>query len=464
MEGTLNWMRFAHRRRGWAANLAVALWLLCSPAFDAAPPAARGAPSRAVGPLVVSWLVVDTAHPQRAYVGGYTALASDPEYKGAAACGPRAPRSTDGGATWHLVPGGRGFINLNDPIVRGSQKGCVPPDRLILSPDGTDSFALGYNPYCASSYGCGPNLAHSADGGAHWVNVLDASGEGGGYPSVSSFSISRADPRRVYLTFFYYPSGEFVARSDDGGAHVRVTIDSDKYLLPDGSHLISHGLFGQVLADPTVRDTVYLGLGLFVTPRIGNLARSDDGGVSWRLLHLPLAVKVIVPKSGDLKATSGFELATDAYLPGAVLLRPWNLPGVPADRRWASLDHGATWKQITCPGDLRGTCPTYTLDNVFGAGKAYGIYADGVHAFAGAGPAGPRLALSDRLPCRGADLLDAGGGARAGDPAYLLCQTPLALAAARALPYNSDISRVGTLYRSADAGASWRKLSPTADW
>ena len=458
-------MRFAHRRRGRAANLAVALWLLCSLAFDAAPPAARGAPSRAAGPLVVSWLVVDTARPQRAYVGGYTALASDPEYKGAAACGPRAPRTTDGGATWQLLPGGRGFINLNEPIVRASHNGCVPPDRLILSPDGTDSFALGYNPYCASSYGCGPNLAHSADGGMHWVDVLDASGEGGGYPSVSSFSISRADPRRVYLTFFDYPSGEFVARSDDGGAHVRVTIDSDKYLLPDGSHLISHGLFGQVLADPTARDTVYLGLGLPITPRAVNLARSDDGGASWRLLRLPLRVDGVV-RNNDLKASQGFELATDPRLPGAVVLHPWNVPGVPGDRRWASLDHGATWKQIACPGALRGTCPTYSLDNVFGAGRAYGIYADGVHAFAGAGPAGPRLALSDRLPCHGADLLDAGGGAHAGDPVYLLCQAPLVQRTilSATLPYNSDTSRVGTLYRSTDAGASWRKLDPTAGW
>ena len=68
-----------------------------------------------------------------------------------------------------------------------------------------------------------------------------------------------------------------------------------------------------------------------------------------------------------------------------------NVPGVPPDRRWASLDHGATWKQTVCLGDLRGTCPTYTLDNVFGAGKAYGFYADGVHPFAGAGPGVPTL-------------------------------------------------------------------------
>ena len=143
-----------------------------------------------------------------------------------------------------------------------------------------------------------------------------------------------------------------------------------------------------------------------------------------------------------------------------------NVPGVPPDRRWASLDHGATWKQTVCLGDLRGTCPTYTLDNVFGAGKAYGFYADGVHAFVGAGPSGPRLALSDRLPCHGAGLLDAGGGAHAGDPVYVLCQAPLVQRTRlfALLSNNSDTSRVGTLYRSTDAGASWRKLDPTAGW
>ena len=142
-----------------------------------------------------------------------------------------------------------------------------------------------------------------------------------------------------------------------------------------------------------------------------------------------------------------------------------NVP-VPPDRRWASLDRGTTWRQTVCPGDLRGECPAYVLDNVFGAGKAYGFYADGVHAFAGAGPAGPRLALSDRLPCRGADVLDVGGGSQAGDPAYLLCQASKRQRTklSAMLPANSDTSRVGTLYRSTDAGASWRKLDPTVGW
>ena len=89
-----------------------------------------------------------------------------------------------------------------------------------------------------------------------------------------------------------------------------------------------------------------------------------------------------------------------------------------------------------------------------------------MHAFAGAGPAGSRLVLSDRLPCHGADVLDAGSGSRTGDPAYLLCQASKGQRTklSAMLPVHSDTSRVGTLYRSTDAGASWRKLDPTAGW
>ena len=144
-----------------------------------------------------------------------------------------------------------------------------------------------------------------------------------------------------------------------------------------------------------------------------------------------------------------------------------NVPGVPADRRWTSLEHGTTWRQTLCPGDLRGTCPAYTLDNVFGPGKAYGFFADGVHAFAGAGRAGPRLALSDWLPCRGADVLDVGGGSHTGDP--ILPALPGVEGAANkavgdaAGPFGHQPGG-HVVPRSADAGASWRKLDPTAGW
>jgi len=47
------------------------------------------------------------------------------------------------------------------------------------------------------------------------------------------------------------------------------------------------------------------------------------------------------------------------------------------------------------------------------------------------------------------------------DPVYLLCQ-------ARQLPIGLSVysgnTQVGTLYRSADAGASWRRLDPASDW
>ena len=412
---------------------------------------------------VLSWLRVDPARPRVVYTGGYSGLASDAALQGSPACGVQSARSADAGATWRIQSGAARFLSLNDQRAQAAHLGCFPSDPFILSPDGVDLFSLGYDPYCVSAYGCGPYVSHSADGGAHWADILRSNHLAGNYPTITGFSISHADPKRAYVTFFdsFVASGHYVARSDDGGAgwHV-VTSDATAHPLRGGGDLSSYQLYGQVLADPNACDTVYLGLGIPMPPRAVYLARSDDGGRSWGLLHLPLLVNDNVV-SGDEKNAQGFQLATDPHLPGAVVLTVLNVPGVPPDRRWVSRDRGTTWKQTACPGDLRGTCPAYTLDNVFGAGKAYGLYADGVHAFAGAGLAGPRLALSDRLPCRGADLLDAGGGARAGDPAYLLCQTPLALEVARTLPYNSDISRVGTLYRSTDGGASWRRLNPT---
>ena len=449
------------RARGRA--LLMALLLLIVPA---SPRVAVSASARA---RVLSWVRVDPARPRAVYAGGYAGLAADPAFKGEPACGFRIGRSTDGGSTWHpqFFRDARSYSLGSSDVIRGLQKGCVSSDPLILSPDGSDLFSLGYDPYCASAYGCGPYLSHAMASGGQLADVLSSNRLESEYPTITGFSISQPNPKRAYATFFSYPSDSpYLIRSDDGGARWQFAVPVDSPLpLADGSDLQSHGLLGQVLADPTARDTVYLGLGIALPPRAVALGRSDDGGKSWRLLHLPLPVNDNVV-SGDEKNAQGFQLATDPHLPGAVVLTVVNVPGVKADRRWASLDHGASWRQTACPGDLRGTCPTYTLDSVFGAGRAYGFYADGVHAFAGAGLAGPRLALSDRLPCRGVDVLDVGGGAHAGDPVYLLCQAPLAQRTrlSALLPNNSDTSRVGTLYRSSDAGASWRKLDPTAGW
>ena len=85
---------------------------------------------------------------------------------------------------------------------------------------------------------------------------------------------------------------------------------------------------------------------------------------------------------------------------------------------------------------------------------------DGVHAFVGSGPAGPRPPLSARLPCKLSTLIDVAGGGKA---APLLCQDPkVALATgpnvAPGLLNNPNLS--GVLYRSADSGRSWQRVTP----
>jgi len=177
-------------------------------------------------------------------------------------------------------------------------------------------------------------------------------------------------------------------------------------------------------------------------------ARSEDGGVTGHLLAVPGA---------DPQAT--FLLSTDRHLPHAIVAQ---LTGSsdPADRRYLSTDHGRTWKPITCPGNWRGQCPAFTLDDVFGPGHAYCFYHDGVRAFTGGEPAGPRLPLRARLPCTLNTLIDVAGGGKA---ALLLCQDPkVALATGPnvtpGLLNNPNLS--GMLYRSADSGRSWQRVPP----
>ena len=442
------------RARGWA--LLIALLLLIVPA---SPRVAASASARA---RILSWVRTDPLRPRVLYAGGYGALTAAPMYNGRTGCGQRAARSADGGATWRPLPFFAGF-----PSDSGVQLyGCAPLAPFLLSPEGMDLFV--------TEVGNGSSirqqgLLHSADAGLHWTDPFQPLVPAGAITyDERAPSFSPVDPRRAYADVRQGEPGleDVVGRSDDGGSHWRAVATA---LTPvDATVLSSVGSVDETLPDPVARDTVYLGVGdPDPTPPIRWL-RSDDGGRTWHRLRLPASPS---PDPGPVTNVRfadypGLPLSVDTHLPGAIVLRGTNVAGVPADRRWVSRDRGTTWKQTVCPGDLRGTCPTYTLDNVFGAGKAYGFYADGVHAFAGAGLAGPRLALSDRLPCRGADVLDAGGGAHMGDPAYLLCQASKGQRTklSATLPVTSDTSRVGTLYRSTDAGASWRKLDPTAGW
>jgi len=436
--------------------LLIALLLLIVPASP------RVAASTSARARVLSWVRADPLRPRVLYAGGYGALLPDPTYDGRTGCGQRAVRSADGGATWRPLPAFAGF-----PIDSGVQLyGCAPLAPFLLSPDGMDLFVTEVgNGSSVRQQG----LLHSADAGLHWTDPFQPLVPAGAITwDERAPSFSPVDPRRAYADVRQGEPGleDVVGRSDDGGSHWRAVATA---LTPvDATDLNSVGSVDETLPDPVARDTVYLGVGdPDPTPPI-RWVRSDDGGRTWHRLRLPASPGPDPGPEANVRFTDypGLPLSVDPHLPGAIVLRGVNVAGIPADRRWVSRDRGTTWKQTVCPGDLGGTCPTYSLDNVFGAGRAYGFYADGVHAFTGAGLAGPRLALSDRLPCRGADLLDAGGGGRAGDPAYLLCQASKGQRTilSATLPATSDTSRVGTLYRSTDGGASWRKLDPTAGW
>jgi hypothetical protein len=95
---------------------------------------------------------------------------------------------------------------------------------------------------------------------------------------------------------------------------------------------------------------------------------------------------------------------------------------------------------------MNETCPTITLTNILGNGHNYALFPDGIHAFDGTGPSGPRLALSDKLPIKPAEIEDVESGSHAGDPVYLLGNGK-----------NGTVD--GVLYRSTDGGSTWQELS-----
>jgi hypothetical protein len=281
-----------------------------------------------------------------------------------------------------------------------------------------------------------------------------------------SLAASPVMPNRVYLSGYPCCGGGYslyVLRSDDAGAHWRTT---SNLLQIDGE---PPGTFFPVdiVADPSAVSVAYLGLAMPVNGAPADVptvwARSEDAGSTWHFLTPPAGPAFRLYPTLPNQPYTSLSLYADPHLPMRIVAQLTG-KGIPAVRRYVSADHGRTWKAINCPGDLRGECPVYTLDNVFGAGHAYGFYTDGVHAFTGAGPAGPRLALSNRLPCKTSALIDVGGGHTAGAPAYLLCQDPaVPLATPPAgehwtLDQNPSLS--GILYRSSDGGKSWLRLHP----
>jgi hypothetical protein len=82
------------------------------------------------------------------------------------------------------------------------------------------------------------------------------------------------------------------------------------------------------------------------------------------------------------------------------------------------------------------------VDNGFGVGSSYALYPDGVHAFQGAGPAGPRLAISADLPLSATSIRALVAGPGQGGSLVALG--------------NTDAKARGDVYRSTDGGKHWQ--------
>jgi hypothetical protein len=196
---------------------------------------------------------------------------------------------------------------------------------------------------------------------------------------------------------------------------------------------------GWLVADPRRLNTVYLN----AAPDYSDLtahtsryvARSDDAGLTWTLVTTPTM----------MPALTTFAVSSDPHV-GAVLVGQTLDKGVPADRRWLSINEGHTWATTNCPGDVAGVCPRFTVDNVFGAGSSYGFVRNGVYRFQGGHPATQKLTLSSPLPFRTDQLFAVGAGTHAGDPIYLLGR-------------GGHGQVHGLLYRSLDEGKSWQMMS-----
>ena len=388
---------------------------------------------RAAQTVHLAWIQVDPLHPEALYAGGY--LERDyPCFTTPANnyCPAWSARSMDAGRSWQQMGVAPDILAYPRSFIYPASTGYV---YAALATDGSPG-------------GSGNSVWRSRDHGIHWEAVISLPGNIGSH--LDSLAISPVAAATVYVITLpsdgvsgYDPQ---LRVTDDAGTYWRIapgapTVSSSDIDLPVGS----------LLADARHRDTVYLGLTpLSVSASWPSLwTRTEDAGRSWHLVANPPGSQVPsgLPGSTD-PVPVGFTLGIDPHLPGLLLAR---VPAAPAPtrHRYVSADAGRTWRPVACPGALGGACPLTVVDNVLGAGRSYGFYADGVHAFSGAGPAGSRLAaLSDRLPVAPGGIVAAQSGTHAGNPVYVLARGGDRL----------------QLYRCADAGRSWRRITRKIAW
>ncbi len=328
-------------------------------------------------------------------------------------------RSADGGATWTSLPiPGSLVIPPYDPVDEFSW-----PAPFVAA----DGLHLYLNDqFLSSADSSSQGVVISSDGGAHWGDPDNPDRNGTNEFGHQVLAVSPLAADEVYAVD-NTGSNLVPQRSTDYGntwtemagltSLIPKDWDPDTYLI----HLIP---------DATTAGRLYItiedeqGIPSFE-------AWSVDDGASWRRLSLPPGVQAV-----------DVSIGLDSRLPGQLLLSPMADSGQPADRLYGTTDGGATWRQLLCPGVLRGACPSAVIDNALGDGQSYGLYADGIHAFSGAGPAGPRLPISDDLPLPPNAIRVLVADPHSGAPIFVLGNTPTA---------------PGLVFRSTDGGKHWQE-------
>jgi photosystem II stability/assembly factor-like uncharacterized protein len=169
-------------------------------------------------------------------------------------------RSKDGGKTWERI------------LFRDDKTGA---NELVIDPNNPQVIYVALweayrNAYEMSSGGPGSGIFKTTDGGDHWTEISRNPGLPKALLGKIGFSVSGADPHRLYAQIEAEDGGFFL--SDDAGATWQ-KVSENRNLRQRAFY------YSRVYADPKVKDTVWV---LNV-----NIYKSTDAGKTWKSSNVP---------------------------------------------------------------------------------------------------------------------------------------------------------------------------------